>query len=162
MADENLYIKILCLNLLQTQRKKMSKRSANGYRSLPNPYTNKRCDGRLPSRSPFVTTRPHAEALDYKHGDRLLIRPDRRCQKYIDPPHVFSQRPTPHRDARNSVVATISELQRPHVLEGGAQHRDVYQCFRVFVAAWIVSSAQVSFNRLLYHFSWQKVFLKEQ
>lgn len=29
-------------------------------------------------------------------------------------------------------------------LEGGAVYRDVYQCFRVFVAAWIDSSAQVS------------------
>lgn len=33
---------------------------------------------------------------------------------------------------------------QPHVLEGGAVYRDVYQCFRVFVAAWIDSSAQVS------------------
>lgn len=42
----------------------------------------------------------------------------------------------------NRTVYNLGDPRR--ILEGGAQHRDVYQCFRVFVAAWIDSSAQVS------------------
>lgn len=60
-----------------------------------------------------------------------------------------SRRPNyPH--VRTGIAIGAPHCARPHpkesitVLEGGAVYRDVYQCFRVFVAAWIDSSAQVS------------------